>query len=160
MARIELKTEINAEKELVFDLARSLDLHMLSTSQTDERIVGGKLGGLLELGESVTWRAKHFGIYQNLEAKITALEYPYFFKDEMVSGVFKEFQHEHTFKQTDYGTEMLDVFTFVSPMGAIGKLADSLIIKRYLTEFLQSRNQVIKKYAESELWKTVLKKKI
>ena len=36
MPKIELKTEIKAEKEIVFDLSRSIDLHKISTEQTKE----------------------------------------------------------------------------------------------------------------------------
>lgn len=71
MPKIELKTEINADKRIVFDLSRSIDLHKISTEQTNEEAIAGKMSGLIGMDESVTWRAKHFGIYQNLTSKIT-----------------------------------------------------------------------------------------
>lgn len=64
MPRIELRKEIKANIELVFDLTRSIDLHKISTAHTKEKAVGGRTSGLLEPGETVTWRAKHLGIYQ------------------------------------------------------------------------------------------------
>jgi hypothetical protein len=63
MPKIELHTEIDAPIERVFDLARSIDLHMLSTSHTNEKAIAGKTSGLIGLGEWVTWRAKHLGFY-------------------------------------------------------------------------------------------------
>lgn len=54
MPRIKLQTEVKANKELVFDLARSIDLHQLSTEQTNETAIAGKTSGLIETGESVT----------------------------------------------------------------------------------------------------------
>src|SRR5690606_24024605 len=84
MERIYLETIINAPIERVFDLARSIDLHKLSALNTNEKAIAGKTSGLINEGETVTWRAKHLGIYQILTVQITKLERPYFFEDKMV----------------------------------------------------------------------------
>src|SRR5665811_1912859 len=97
MPRIELRTEIKANKEIVFDLSRSIDLHRISTEHTNEEAIAGKTSGLIELNESVTWKAKHFGIYQRLTSKVTEFDRPNYFVDEMVNGAFKNFRHEHHF---------------------------------------------------------------
>ncbi|HSJ66487.1 MAG TPA: SRPBCC family protein, partial [Anditalea sp.] len=86
MPIIALQTEINADKNIVFDLSRSIDLHKLSTEHTKETAIAGRTSGLIGLNESVTWRAKHFGIYQLLTSKITEYNRPHYFADEMVSG--------------------------------------------------------------------------
>jgi len=148
MPGIELLTQINAPIEKVFDLSRSIDLHIESTKQTGERAIAGHTSGLIGLGETVTWRARHFGIWQNLTSKITAYDYPTFFADEMVSGAFKSFRHEHHFTMVDGYTVMKDVFAFESPLGILGKLANRLVLKRYLTRLLKERNRVIKATAE------------
>jgi ligand-binding SRPBCC domain-containing protein len=149
MPKIELHTQINAPIEKVFDLSRSIDLHMLSTQQTGERAIGGRTGGLIGLGETVTWRAKHFGIWQELTSKITGFNYPTLFVDEMVSGAFKSFRHEHHFSVAGYGTLMRDVFVFESPLGVLGKLFNWLVLERYMTRLLVERNKVIKTTAEN-----------
>ena len=86
-------------RELCFDLSRSIDLHQISTSKSKEYVIGGRKAGLIELGEVVTWRAKHFGIWQNLTAKITEFDRPKRFSDEMVKGAFKKFKHDHIFEK-------------------------------------------------------------
>ncbi len=121
MPKIELLTEINAPIENVFDLARSIDLHMESTKQTGEQAIAGKTSGLIELGETVTWRAKHFGIWQTLTSKITEYNYPNYFVDEMVQGAFKSIRHEHHFTKVGDGTLMKDEFVFESPLGVLGQ---------------------------------------
>lgn len=98
MPKIKLNTFINADKILVFDLARSIDLHKVSTQNTKETAIAGKTNGLIDLDESVTWRANHFGVFHILTSKITAFNSPNYFVDEMVSGIFKSFKHEHHFK--------------------------------------------------------------
>lgn len=156
MPKIELNTFIIADKMLVFDLARSIDLHKISTLNTRETAIAGKTNGLIDFDESVTWRAKHFGVYHTLTSKITAFNPPSYFVDEMVSGIFKSFKHEHHFKALEGGTQMTDVFNYESPCGILGKLTNQLFLKRYMTVFLSERNQIIKEFAESDKWKKVI----
>ena len=148
MPKIELHTEIDAPIERVFDLARSIDLHMLSTSHTNEKAIAGKTSGLIGLGEWVTWRAKHLGFYQSITSKITAFQAPNYFSDEMVSGIFKSFKHEHLFKENNGITIMTDVFDYVAPYGILGNLADVIFLKRYMTSFLMNKNSKLKEVAE------------
>lgn len=153
MPRIELNTKIKADIQVVFDLSRSIDLHKISTEQTKEEAIAGKTSGLIGMNESVTWRAKHFGVYQELTSKITAYERPNFFTDEMVKGAFKKFKHEHLFKEVEGVTLMTDYFDYESPLGVLGKLADSLFLKKYMTRLLEKRNRVVKDFAENGKWK-------
>jgi ligand-binding SRPBCC domain-containing protein len=156
MPRIKILTKIKANKEIVFDLSRSIDLHKISTEQTNEKAISGKTSGLIELNESVTWRAKHFGIYQNLTSKITEFDRPNYFVDEMQKGAFKQFKHEHSFAELNDDIIMTDIFDYQSPFGILGKLADKLFLEKYMTELLTERNRVIKEFAESDKWKKIL----
>jgi hypothetical protein len=66
MPAIELAIEICARIERVFDLARSIDLHVVSTEGAGKRAVAGVTSGLIELGQEVTRQARHFGVWQRL----------------------------------------------------------------------------------------------
>lgn len=156
MPRIELQTEIKADIEVVFDLSRSIDLHKASTAHTNEKVVSGKSSGLLGINESVTWRAKHFGIYQNLTARVTEFARPHYFVDEMMKGAFQSFRHEHIFSNMKNGTLMTDVFDYKSPLGLLGKFADYLFLEKYMNDFLMKRNIILKDLAESGKWKEIL----
>lgn len=156
MPVIRIETIIKAPIYAVFDLSRSIDLHKLSTAHTNEEAIAGVTSGLINLGESVTWRAKHFCIYQKLTSKITAFDSPNYFVDEMVKGAFKRFKHEHIFKEIPEGTLMIDIFDYTSPLSFLGKLADILFLKKYLLKLLTKRNDTIKQFAECDLWKDVL----
>lgn len=156
MARIVLGTEISAPVERCFDLSRSIDLHQHSTAQTEEKAIAGRTSGLIELGEYVTWEARHFGIRQRLTSRITALEYPTHFVDEMEHGIFKSIYHLHQFQVNGTKTIMIDDFRFRSPLGVLGKIVDAVILKRYLKKFLQHRNRLIKEAAESQAWRIFL----
>lgn len=74
MPVITIDTTIAAPVQVVFDLSRSIDLHRISTARTREEAVAGRTSGLIEIGETVTWRAKHLGIVQHLTSKITAFD--------------------------------------------------------------------------------------
>tara|TARA_R110002072_G_scaffold29139_2_gene92676 strand:+ start:237 stop:725 length:489 start_codon:yes stop_codon:yes gene_type:complete len=156
MPKIVIETFIESDKKIVFDLSRSIDLHKISTEKTNEKAIAGKTSGLIEINESVTWRARHFGIYQNLTSKITAFEYPIYFCDEMQKGVFKRFKHEHYFSDFKQGTLMKDIFDYTAPLGFLGKIADLIFLKKYMTGFLIERNEMIKKFSESGKWKEIL----
>lgn len=153
MPVIKIETYVRAPAFLVFDLARDIDLHKISTAHTNEEAIGGKTSGLIGMGESVTWRAKHFGITQELTSEITAFEPPSCFTDEMVSGAFRSFRHEHIFHEKGNATLMVDVFDYKSPYGVLGRLADVLFLKKYMKRLLEKRNRIIKQYAEDKYQK-------
>lgn len=157
MPVIQLETIVEAPIAIVFDLARSIDLHKISTAHTNEEAVAGRTSGLIGMGERVTWRARHFGIVQHLTSKITSFHNPYYFTDEMVKGAFRSFKHEHIFTEKHGVTFMVDIFCYKSPLGVFGQLADFLFLKKYMQELLIERNRVVKQFAEDpELYKKVL----
>nr|WP_145164576.1 SRPBCC family protein [Paenibacillus terrae] len=150
MPIIQLILLINAPIEVCFDLSRSIDLHMESTSHTNEIAIKGRTSGLITAGETVTWEATHFGIRQQLTSIITEFDPPHKFVDEMVSGAFKRFRHEHTFERQNGGTLMIDKFDYTSPFGPLGKLTDVMFLRSYMERLLIRRNEYIKNKAESE----------
>ncbi len=148
MPILKIETYIDCNIKVVFDLSRSIDLHLVSASQTNEKAIAGKTSGLIGVGETVTWLARHFGVTQQLTVVITAFEEPYYFTDEMTKGAFKMMKHQHFFREVDNKVQMTDVFTYTSPLGVLGKLADALFLKNYMRKFLIKRNLVIKEIAE------------
>jgi ligand-binding SRPBCC domain-containing protein len=153
MALIELTTLIAASRELCFDLARSIELHTHSTARTGETAIAGRTSGLLGLGDEVTWRAKHFGVWHTLTSRITAFDRPAYFRDSMVRGAFCHLDHDHHFETHGTGTLMRDVFDFAAPFAALGRLAERLVLRSYLQRFLEERNRHIKAAAESGAWR-------
>ncbi len=148
MPTIKLLTKIIAPIERVFDLSRDIDLHKLSSQKTKEEAIAGKTSGLIGLGESVTWRAKHFGIWLTHTSKITEFEQLNYFVDEMTKGAFKSFRHEHRFQEMESITLMTDILEFESPLGFLGRLFNKWVLTNYLRRFLTVRNEVIKAEAE------------
>jgi len=156
MPSIELITHVNSDIQICFDLSRSIDLHKISTVKTNEKAIDGKISGLIGLNEFVTWEAKHLGVTQRLTSLITEFKEPFYFKDEQIKGVFKSIVHHHYFELKDNVVIMKDVFVFQSPFGILGKLVNVLFLKNYMFKLLKERNRVIKEYAETDKWKSVL----
>ena len=130
-------------------LWRLVDLHVHSTAQTNERAVAGVTSGLIGLDQRVTWEATHFFIRQRLTVEITQFDQPNHFRDSMVKGIFKHFDHDHYFEETNSGTRIRDIFTYSSPYGVLGNIANVLLVHRHLGILLETRNQIIKQVAES-----------
>jgi ligand-binding SRPBCC domain-containing protein len=149
MPLIKLETHINAPVRRCFDLARDIDVHVAAAGETGEHAVAGVTSGMMQLNDTVTWEATHFGIRQRLTSRITVFEPPHLYVDEMQRGAFHHWHHSHRFEPHGAGTLMLDEVEFASPLGLLGSLADALFLKTYMTRFLVKHNAYIKRVAES-----------
>jgi ligand-binding SRPBCC domain-containing protein len=141
MTTIHLTTIINAQIETVFNNARNIDLHQQSASQTNEKAIAGRTTGLIEKGETVTWKGKHFGFYIQHQSSITEMDFPTYFVDKQLKGHFKSFTHQHLFEEKNGATIMQDIVQYETPFGVFGKLFDKLFLKKHLIQFLSCRNK-------------------
>ncbi|PWD51016.1 cyclase [Serinibacter arcticus] len=136
-----LVTESSAPAEALFDASLDIDLHVASMSRSGERAVAGVTTGRIGLGESVTWRARHVGIWFTMTSRVTALEHPTRFVDEQVRGPFRSFSHVHLVESTPSGSRLTDVVTLASPV--LGVLAERLFLVPYLRRLIRERNRVL-----------------
>lgn len=149
MTTIFLETFIAAPVEICFDASRDVGLHLGSAADTGERVIRGRTTGLFGRGEEITWQARHFGVKQQLTVRITELDFPRFFADEMVRGAFKSMRHEHYFESAPVGTLMQDKFMYETPFGFFGAIFDALLLKKHMADFLLRRNQFLKTHCEA-----------
>jgi ligand-binding SRPBCC domain-containing protein len=150
MTEIYLETFIAASREVCFNASRDVGLHLGSAAHTRERVVAGRNAGLCTLGDEITWEARHFGIKQQLSVKITELDFPRFFADRMTRGAFKSMRHEHYYEAVPGGTKMTDRFMYETPFWIFGRIFDSVLLKRHMTEFLSIRNRFLKEFCEKQ----------
>ena len=149
MTKIQLITRITAPIEIVFNNCRNIDIHQYSASKTNEIAIAGKTSGLINEGETVTWKGKHFGIYIQHESIISEMDFPNYFVDEQLKGHFKKFKHEHIFIKKENKTIMTDILEYKTPYGIFGKLFDKIVLKKHLTNFIIERNSVLKSISEN-----------
>lgn len=156
MSYIHVTTFIEAPVERVFQLCRSIKLHQHSMAAYGEEAIQQPSSGLINLGETVTWKAKHLFRVRFLKVRITAMQPPFSFVDEQVIGDFRSMKHEHFFKPVENGTIMIDQFHYSLRFGKLGNLINGVFLKRYLQRLLEERNNTIKKVAETSDWKKYL----
>ncbi|GAL68669.1 SRPBCC family protein [Jejuia pallidilutea] len=148
MTLVEVHTEINADLQTCFDLARDVDFYQNSLEKPNEIPITGKISGLVEKGDYVTWETNHLILTQHLTLKVTEFVNPVLFVDEMVKGDFKYYRHEHIFKGNANKTLMTDRFYFEPPYGIIGKLFNKIFLEEYMRKLLIARNKALKIKAE------------
>jgi len=102
---------------------------------TNETAVAGTISGLINENETVTWKARHLFKTRQFTSRITTMQRPVFFIDEMIKGDFKSFHHQHHFKTVANGTIMIDIVEFESPYGSFGKIANMVFLKKYIERF-------------------------
>ena len=148
MPTIVIETRLQAPIDRCFDLARDVDAHVRTTADTGERAVAGKTTGLLDLGDSVTFEAVHFGIRQRLTSRIVEFDRPRRFVDEMVKGAFASLRHIHEFEARGSTTVMIDTLTWQSPLGVLGRIADTLFVTKHMRALVTRKQLELKAFAE------------
>ncbi|MBK8087817.1 MAG: SRPBCC family protein [Chitinophagaceae bacterium] len=156
MPSIHVTTFIAAPIDIVFNLSRHIGLHKISQQDHKEEAVAGITSGLIQQGESVTWKAKHLFKTRFMTVEITDMKKPDYFEDVMSKGDFVSYAHKHHFKQIDNGTIMIDEVSFESPHGYLGKVVNRFYLTGYMKSLIQKRNKTIRLYAESNKWEALL----
>lgn len=135
----EILTKCPCAAEELFDASLSVDAHVESMAASREQAVAGVTQGSIALGETVTWRARHVGIWFTMTSRITALDRPHRFVDEQVSGPFRSFRHTHEFVEHGGVTRMTDRITVGAPV--LGVVAERLVLVPYLRRLIRIRNE-------------------
>ncbi len=146
---------ISAPIHRCFDLARSVEVHLLDNRRFGEPTVAvsGRTSGIVDLGQQVTWRARHLGVSHTLTTRVTRLNKPIYFQDTMLHGAFSSMQHDHHFRPlTGSRTEMVDVLRVSAPLAVLGRVAEILVLRHYIRMLLLDRSKVLKRVAESDEW--------
>ncbi len=144
MPEFSLVTAVRAPIAAVFDAALDVELHTGSMRDHAEQAVAGVTRGRLGPGDTVTWRARHFGIRWRMTVRITEYDRPRRFVDEQVSGAFRSWRHEHLFTPDEGDPSVTlarDLVTFSSPGGPVGRLVDRLLLTEYLRRLVEARNR-------------------
>ena len=145
----ERTTRIQAPRERVFDLSLRVDLHEGSMRHYRERSVASTAAALLGPGDTVTWRAWHFGLPWTMTSRIVECDPPSRFVDEQARGPFAAFRHEHVFEADSDATVMVDRVEFRAPGGPVGRLAERVLLGRYLARLIDERNAFLTATAEA-----------
>jgi ligand-binding SRPBCC domain-containing protein len=144
---------VNAPMDRCFLLSTNVDL---VRQKLKMRPIAGRMSGLIEPNDQVTWYGWKFGLPQLHESLVTAYERPEFFQDTMRRGKFKRFQHDHSFAKLNTLTVMNDKVRFSLPLGLAGDVVAKHLMVPYMAQLIRRRLRLLKRIAESEEWRTYL----
>ena len=74
------------------------------------------------------------------------MDRPHYFQDTMIQGAFRLMQSRPLLSaRLGRGeTEMRDVFCFAAPLPVLGRVAEIVVLRRYMQGLLRERNAVIR----------------
>jgi ligand-binding SRPBCC domain-containing protein len=89
------------------------------------------------------------GLKTTWVTEITHVKDKAYFVDEQRVGPYTIWHHEHFIEPIENGVLMKDIVSYKPPLGFLGSIANSLLIKKKLNEIFTYRSQaILKKYGE------------
>ncbi len=76
--------------------------------------------------------------------EITHVSEGNYFVDEQRKGPYSIWHHEHHFCEVPGGIEMRDILSYRLPMGFLGKMIDTILVKKRVQAIFRFREQRIK----------------
>jgi ligand-binding SRPBCC domain-containing protein len=143
MEIIRMTTQIKAPVDRCFKLSTTIDLDLAAANSTDKSVIDGVADGL--------------GYPMTHQIRMEDCRPHTFFRDVMVEGAFKFYQHDHYFAPMNDGTRIRDELRFAARPGPLGRLVEKLFLRRRLIKLLRRRNALLKKVAESDEWRRYIK---
>lgn len=86
----------------------------------------------------------------NWVTEITQVKELQYFIDEQRFGPYKLWHHQHRFKGTKEGVEMIDEVNYVIPFGILGRLAHWLFVGRQVNAIFDYRYKALASYFSNE----------
>ena len=134
MTRIALATTVDAPRAAVYAFHRDTrNVARISPPGTQVLSVEGDFP--LELGGEIriAIRILPLPMVQRWHMRVAELVEPSLVVDEMLSGPFATWRHEHRFSPADGDRTLLeDVVTYTVPFGLPGRLVDALVLRHLL----------------------------
>ncbi len=90
-------------------------------------------------GQVLEYRFRFCGLPMGWVARLSAIVPGVSFVDELTSGPFAYWRHEHSLRDEGGGTVVSDHVSFRSPLGPLGRVADALFVKRSIEELFDHR---------------------
>lgn len=143
MALFQLKTEqyIPTDMETVWEFISSpANLKLITPDYMGFDITSGGTPEKMYSGMIISYKVRPLlGIKMNWITEITHVRDKEYFVDEQRLGPYKMWHHEHHLEEVDGGVLMRDIVSYIPPFGFLGKIANSLFIKRQLKQIFDYR---------------------
>ncbi len=91
-------------------------------------------------GQLIKYKVSPFPFFRvSWTTKITQVEEPYSFTDTQEKGPFTVWEHNHIFEKSDNGVIAYDIVKYKLPLGIIGRIFGSHLIKFQLNKIFEYR---------------------
>lgn len=97
----------------------------------------------VRLGTTIDYRLALHGIPLRWTSRISEYLEGEMFADEMTSGPYRRWYHRHYFREVPGGVELSDIVEYDLPLGALGRLARQLFVRRQLDTIFAFRRAAI-----------------
>ncbi|TWR30326.1 SRPBCC family protein [Mucilaginibacter pallidiroseus] len=84
-----------------------------------------------------------FGIKLDWMTEITHVQDKKYFVDEQRFGPYALWHHQHHFKEIEGGVEMTDLLHYAIPYGVIGRLSNTLLVKKKVKQIFDYRVKAV-----------------
>lgn len=121
------------------------NLQLITPAYMGFNITGGfNPGDKMTEGMRISYKVKPLlGIPLTWVSLISKVDAPYCFTDKQLQGPYSYWRHQHFFKEIPGGTEVEDLVNYEIPLGKLGQIANSLLVKRQLKEIFDYRQKVL-----------------
>ena len=137
--------EINASLEEVWEfISNPANLKKITPDYMGFDITSKDVPSKMYPGMIISYKVSPlFGIKTTWVTEITHLKENSYFVDEQRVGPYKIWHHQHMIQPTEKGTLMTDIVSYQPPLGLLGSVANTLIIKGKLNEIFDYRTKVL-----------------
>lgn len=127
-------------------ISSPINLKEITPEHMGFKVTGNTGSEKMYPGVIITYKVSPLlGIKLNWMTEITQVREYEYFVDEQRIGPYKMWHHQHKIEQIDGGVLMTDIVTYLPPMGILGALANSLIIKNHLQQIFDFRTVALEK---------------
>lgn len=151
-------TWVDAPVERCFKLATNVGFLLASAKSKNIKAVEGVKNGSLEQGDTVTWQGQMYGLGRTHTSRIEVLRPFHYVREVMVAGAFKLYERERHFAAMDDGTRIKDEVRFSAHLGPLGRLLETIVLRRRVTALMWWQNEALKQAAESDEWPRFLER--
>jgi len=143
--QLDTTQKVPATIDEVWDFISSPEnLKKITPSYMGFDITSKHAGEKMYPGMIITYKVSPvFGIKMNWVTEITHIKEKEYFVDEQRSGPYAMWHHEHKIKPIEGGVLMTDIVSYKPPLGFLGSIANSLLIKKQLKEIFDFREKAL-----------------
>lgn len=142
--KIETKQHLNASLATVWNFISSpKNLNVITPSKMNFRIIS-KTGEVEKMfpGQIIEYYISPvLNVRLHWVTEITHVKENYYFVDEQRKGPYAFWHHKHFIKEVDGGIEMTDIVHYQLPFGFLGRLVNSIFVKKQLEQIFEYRRK-------------------